>query len=551
MIDEALASLAPAISAGVPATFEPRGYCLLWDPGLVWLHAISDAFIALAYFSIPFALVVMVLRRRDLEFGWMFHMFAGFIIACGATHLMGIWTLWNPNYLAEGVLKLGTAGISVATAIMLWTIIPRVLALPSPGRLAQANVELEREVAERRQTERELREAQKQLEHLVTSLAEKETQLRLIADALPVLIAYVNADLRYEFANRTLLNWQKKKRHEVIGCHLSEVLGDQNFERIQGNIDQTLAGGDQRYSSVIDYADGVTREVEVVNISHKDENGKVVGFYALVTDISEQKRIEAELSRNVEAAARANEELERSNRELDEFAYVASHDLKEPLRGISHYAAFLIEDYKDVLDKDGRTRLASIQRLSKRMDTLIESLHEYSRVGRTRLAVVSSDLGKVVEGVLDSLHVMIGENAVDVRIPKPLPRVVCDRVRIGEVFRNLITNAVKYNDKQEKWLEVGYRDHIESGASQQSEMADGIDFYVKDNGIGIADKHKESVFRIFRRLHRRDQYGGGTGAGLSIVEKIVQRHGGRIWFKSNQGEGTTFWFTISSKTEPA
>src|SRR6202041_315544 len=124
-----------------------------------------------------------------------------------------------------------------------------------------------------------------------------------------------------------------------------------------------------------------------------------------------------------------------------------------------------------------------------------------------------------------------------VRISVPLPVVQCDRIRIGEIFRNLITNAVKYNDKNEKWIEIGF----------QSEQASGevTEFYVRDNGIGIREKHRDSVFRIFKRLQARDKFGGGTGVGLTIVKKLVERHGGRIWVESEFGVGTTFYFTLT------
>ncbi len=130
---------------------------------------------------------------------------------------------------------------------------------------------------------------------------------------------------------------------------------------------------------------------------------------------------------------------------------------------------------------------------------------------------------------------------VEVRIPRPLPTVVCDQARVGEIFRNLITNAAKYNDKPRKWIEIGFRGGAEENDGAK---ADGIVFHVRDNGIGIREKHFEAIFRIFKRLHGRDKYGGGTGAGMSIVKKIVEGHGGRIWLESAEGEGTTFYFTL-------
>lgn len=168
------------------------------------------------------------------------------------------------------------------------------------------------------------------------------------------------------------------------------------------------------------------------------------------------------------------------------------------------------------------------------MEALIDSLLHFSRVGRVELSTRPTDLNELVRAALESLQITLREEKVEIRVPRPLPTVRCDRVRVGEVFHNLITNAIKYNDKPAKWVEVGCQE-----AAGRPTV-----FHVRDNGIGIPQKHHEAIFRIFKRLHGRDKYGGGTGAGLTIVKKIVARHGGRIWVESRPGEGTTFYFTL-------
>jgi signal transduction histidine kinase len=245
-------------------------------------------------------------------------------------------------------------------------------------------------------------------------------------------------------------------------------------------------------------------------------------------ELAERRRAEEEL-------ARSNEELHQSNKELDDFAYIASHDLKEPLRGIHNFASFLLEDYADKLDDEGRSKLETLTRLTRRMETLIDSLLHFSRLGRVDLAIDTVDLNEVVEEVLDGLGITVKETATEVRIPRPLPAVRADRARVGEIFHNLVINAMKYNDKERKWIEIGFLDAVDGQPPV---------FYVRDNGIGIQEKHFDSVFRIFKRLHGRDKFGGGTGAGLTIVKKIVERHSGKIWVESIYGEGTTFYFTL-------
>jgi len=229
-------------------------------------------------------------------------------------------------------------------------------------------------------------------------------------------------------------------------------------------------------------------------------------------------------------------ELEQSNKELDDFAYIASHDLKEPLRGIHNYSKFLIEDYADKLDDEAQRKLHTLTRLTTRLETLIGSLLHFSRLGRVDLAIEETDLDAVVDEVIDSMHIRLQEEHVELRRPAALPSIRCDRSRIGEVFRNLVSNAMKYNDKPEPWIEIGWED----------ETPDPV-FYVRDNGIGIKEKHQERVFQMFKRLHGREAYGGGTGAGLCIVSKLVEKHGGRIWLDSTPSEGTTFRFTLPGR----
>ena len=239
----------------------------------------------------------------------------------------------------------------------------------------------------------------------------------------------------------------------------------------------------------------------------------------------------------LDALARLNAELARSNVDLDAFAYIASHDLKEPLRGIHFYAQFMAEDYGERLDDEGRERLATLVRLSRRMEDLIDSLLLYSRVGRTELAVANVDLNATVHDVLDALQVQIAAAGVEVRIPRPLPTVRADRMRIGEVYHNLISNAIKYNDKPEKWVALTYDTPAQGGEPI---------LRVTDNGIGVRAGQEEAIFGIFRRLHGRDQFGGGTGVGLTIARKLVERHGGRIWVESTPGQGASFSFTLGS-----
>lgn len=254
----------------------------------------------------------------------------------------------------------------------------------------------------------------------------------------------------------------------------------------------------------------------------RDEAGECIGFSGVVMDITPEMEL--------------RQALEHSNAELDDFAHIASHDLREPLRGLHNYAEFLREDYADKLDDEGRHMLTSLGRLAQRLEGLIGALQQYARLGRAEQAVAPTDLNTVLDGVLETMAFSLEDAGATVERTEPLPTWDCEGARIGEVLRNLINNAVKYNDAGAKHIQVGF------DAAQQA-------VYVRDNGIGIAPEHHDRVFTLFKRLHTRDQYGGGTGSGLTLAQRIVERHGGRIWFESEPGQGTTFFFTIGQGNE--
>ncbi len=253
-----------------------------------------------------------------------------------------------------------------------------------------------------------------------------------------------------------------------------------------------------------------------------------------------------------ERLADLNADLTRSNEELDAFAYVASHDLKEPLRGIHRYAHQLLEsaEANGVGQGQSRQRTESLMRLTVRMDSLLDSLLHFSRVGRMELEFEAADLNVVVADAIEITGAVRIHSGTDspshIDIPRPLPVVQCDPLRVCEVYSNLLSNALKYKHGAQAHIEVGY-----IGAGETTERPNapaattGQDiFYVRDQGIGIDPRHHEQVFRLFKRMHGRDDYGGGVGAGLTIVQKLVQRHGGRVWIDSALDVGTTFYFTL-------
>lgn len=225
-------------------------------------------------------------------------------------------------------------------------------------------------------------------------------------------------------------------------------------------------------------------------------------------------------------------EIENRNKELDDFTYVVSHDLKEPLISIEGYSKIVMKDYHDRLDSDGKEYLTAIVQSTARMKHLIDDLLTLSRLGRMYETPETVSVRKIVDEILHDFQFSLRERHVVVNVREPLPVVRISSTRLSMVFRNLISNAMKFNDKPVPTIDIGC-----------DEMEDEYRFWVKDNGIGIEPQYFDRIFTIFQRLKRSEEY-RGTGAGLTIVKKIVEREGGRIWVESTPGSGSTFYFTI-------
>ncbi|MFC8041951.1 ATP-binding protein [Nocardia sp. NPDC057353] len=241
--------------------------------------------------------------------------------------------------------------------------------------------------------------------------------------------------------------------------------------------------------------------------------------------------------RHTARLAALNNELRRANHDLDTFAHAAAHELKEPLRGISNSATFIGEDAGDTLDPTTVRRLGTIRTLAVRMDELINSLLHFAQLGQGELRREPVDLRAAAERALQIAGARLEEERVEVTLPEPGVTVPADPDRLQEILINLLVNAAKYaGDELPRTVEVGVR-------------ADGgvPVYFVRDNGIGIPEADQKEVLRLFRRLHPRESRGGGHGAGLAIVDRIVERHGGTLWLESAPGTGTTVLFTLAAE----
>jgi chemotaxis family two-component system sensor kinase Cph1 len=249
------------------------------------------------------------------------------------------------------------------------------------------------------------------------------------------------------------------------------------------------------------------------------------------------------LASQAEQGIDSTQEMARSNEELDAFAYVASHDLREPLQSIHHYANELLNDAASI-GSEARSKLDRMLRLTARMNSLLDSMLQSSRLGGARVDYEPVDLNRIVNEALETVGFRNANNSVI--LPRPLPMIEADEAQCRQIFVNLLSNALKYSDQTRKQVEVGYigagEAHSRPGCPEGSES--GAILYVSDNGIGIGPQDFRRVFQLFKRLHVQGKYGGGTGAGLTIVSKLVSQHGGKIWVHSVPGHGATFYFTL-------
>jgi len=292
----------------------------------------------------------------------------------------------------------------------------------------------------------------------------------------------------------------------------------------------------QHFETVRRTKDGRLIDISLTLSPIRNAAGQIVGASKIAHDISARKAAEAQLELYMHA-------VERSNQELDDFAYIASHDLKEPLRGLANNAMFLEEDYQGKIDATGVKRLHRMIFLCHRMERLVDDLLYFSRLGRQELAIRRADLNAMINDIRDMIEAAAPDKNVTINVPELLPTIVCDLTRVTEVFRNLIANGIKYNRSEAKLIEIGSITRpADPGPPEQV-------FFVRDNGIGIPREFQKDIFRIFKRLNEEDETVKGTGVGLTFVKKIVERHSGRIWVESSLGKGSTFYFTLNTFVE--
>ncbi len=398
------------------------------------------------------------------------------------------------------------------------------------ARLSESYASLERKVADRTA---DLRKEIAERKRIEEALRASESTYRTLLENLPQKVFLKDRNLVYVSCNGNYARDLKINPNEIAGMTDYQFYPKELAEKYRADDKRIMDSGTTEDIEEPYIQDGREVWVHTVKTAVRDAEGNVFGVLGIFWDITEQKRNAERLQRYAERLQALNSELERSNRDLQDFTYTVSHDLQEPLRKIHAYGQFLLEDCGDHIPEEGREHLQRVQGAAVRMKELIQHLLTLARVGTRGANLASVESRQVIEKVLQDMSEQVRESGAEVALQAELPVVTADAVQLGQVFQNLIGNAMKFRSAER-------RPKVTIGACVDGGQAV---FSVADNGIGIEERFFERIFGVFQRLHLREEY-EGAGVGLALCKKIIQRHGGRIWVESEVGKGSTFHLAL-------
>jgi len=375
--------------------------------------------------------------------------------------------------------------------------------------LKMVNEQLQQELTERKKTQEALKET--------------ERFNRLLVDTLPIGLALCRMDGSLIDVNPAYAKIIGRSKEETLNLTYWDITPKKyNKQELAQLESMEKTGHYGPYEKEYIHSDGHLVPVRLSGLIIEKDGEQTI--WSSVEDIAERKKVE-------EYMRVLMEDLKRSNAELEEFAYVASHDLQEPLRMVASFTQLLERRYKDKLDDDANDFINFIVDGTSRMQGLINDLLVFSRVRTRGIDFNATDMNIVLENVLINIRQSIKETNATIT-NDPLPVIIADDSQMMQLFQNLISNALKFHGEEEPHIHI-------SGEVKEEKWI----FSVRDNGIGIDSKNFDRIFIIFQRLHKKDEY-SGTGIGLSVCKKIIQRHRGKIWVESELGKGSTFYFSI-------
>ena len=530
-------------------SFTPHGFCLAWEPVLLWLHVVSDSVVALAYYTIPFAILYFMARRRDLAFRSIFALTGTFILACGTTHVMDVVTLWYPVYWLDGIIRAFTALVSIGTAAAIWLIMPKALALPSMAQLEEANRRLQHEIGERERAQAALRDANAELERRValrTAALETEVGQRRRAEEIlraseqrwrsmfevsAVGIALTDRNRRFVAVNEAFQRMVGYSEDELCALGPVDITHEDDREETAAMLDDILSGRRPDYHVEKRYRckDGTVIWVRVSTARAPGPDSSLPGVPTIIEDITERKRAE-------DALQEARDSLYRVTRltTMGELSASIAHEINQPLSAIvANGAACLnllseptpdVEEAKEAITDiigDGRRASAVLARVRQLVK---KSVPERARVD------INDALTEVLS--LARQELQRSQIAAKLELTPDLPSVQADRIQLQQVVLNLVMNGI------EAMRGVIDRARVLRVRSEVVPPAN-IAVTIEDTGTGFGNNGPD---RIFETLYTTKE--DGMGMGLSISRSIVQSHGGRLWAAPGNGCGAAFSFTL-------
>ncbi|MGA0602424.1 sensor histidine kinase [Caulobacter sp. KR2-114] len=516
------------------AGFLPHGYCILWRPDILTLHVVSDLVIAIAYFSIPGAILAFARSRADLtaEEKRIALLFGLFITACGVTHLMSIVVLWRPLYVLDGLAKAVTALASIATAIAVWPLLPRLMRIPSPSALAEANRRLEEEASARRAALEALGAARDSLEAQVEARTrearELSSRLTAVLDTVPDAMIVIDERGAIQSASAIAERVFGYTRAEMVGRNVSMLMPEPYHGEHDGYLAHYLASGERRIIGIGRVvmgrrADGGVFPMELaVGELKLDGARQFTGFVRDITERQESERRLQELQSELLHVSRLNE--------MGQMASAFAHELNQPLSAASNYlsgAIRLLHNGQTARAAEGCAR--AVEQIG-RTGEVIRRLRTF--VGRGDATRQVEDLAKLVEE--GSALALVGARAdgvkASMRLSDEAPSAVVDKVQVQQVVVNLVRNAV------EAMAPSVRRELTISTAAGEAGF---VEIAVADTGPGLAPDIRAKLFQPFNSSKAT-----GMGVGLSLCRSIVESHGGHIWAEDGAGGGTIFRFTL-------
>jgi len=388
---------------------------------------------------------------------------------------------------------------------------------------------------------RELTQVNEQLRKINRELEELKNRYTDLYDNAPAMYFSLDAQGRLIECNLTFLTTLGRDREALIGRGFEQFIAGSDLDHCHAMFAQLQKTGSIETESRWVKSSGDLIDVWISGKVIRGPKGKPDKTRCVAQDRTARLRLEAELKEKNQSLARANAELSLKNRELDEFVYVVSHDLQEPLRTLTAFSDFLLKDHASRLDREGGEYVLHLRDASRRMRSMIHGLLNLSRAGKVLDESGPVDLGELAQLVQADLRELIRSRGAEVRVSASGAILWGDRRRLHQLLANLVSNGIKYNRSQVPCVEIGALELT----SHPHQPGSWLTFFVRDNGIGVEPRYHQRIFQLFRRLHSQDEF-EGTGVGLAICNKIVQAHGGQICIDSIPGNGTTFYVWLPS-----